>query len=332
MTTPGFEQDPGHDRHRRSPRRSSIAIPWSARAGKDQDPPVRQGWRGRGRTPRSCRSTAGAPDGRAQRARSRTWPSSAPATRCSGPKPTRRRWTWLSMTSGLEGQVLGVTRRTMILPGARHAKAKLSGGQHAVPVLLLHARRRSGAGWPRSMARSSASECNRPSPRSPNPVKTWLGTPPEPKQSLGLVAVARSAAVASPAARADSCRPTEAKAGRGQRTCAAMAVGRPPGSLPRPWPRRHRSAALAMHCVAYAPGSDEAMWLAADTSPDVVVIGVPEGDEGIDTTKSLCAEHPGLRVLVLTGRPPTPSARRARSRGGRGRPGCRPVVHARRRL
>jgi DNA-binding NarL/FixJ family response regulator len=71
-----------------------------------------------------------------------------------------------------------------------------------------------------------------------------------------------------------------------------------------------------MHCVAIASGGDEAVQLAHDSSPDVVVIGVPEGDEGIDTTKSLCAEHPGLRVLVLTGRPPTPSAVRAAVEAG----------------
>jgi DNA-binding NarL/FixJ family response regulator len=74
--------------------------------------------------------------------------------------------------------------------------------------------------------------------------------------------------------------------------------------------------ASGMLCVAIASGGDEAVQLAHDSSPDVVVIGVPEGDEGIDTTKSLCTQHPALRVLVLTGRAPTPSAVRAAVEAG----------------
>lgn len=71
-----------------------------------------------------------------------------------------------------------------------------------------------------------------------------------------------------------------------------------------------------MRCVAIASSGDEALRLAHDTVPDVVVIDILEGNEGFDTTKSLCAQYPSLRVLVLTGRAPTPSAVRAATEAG----------------
>ena len=41
-----------------------------------------------------------------------------------------------------------------------------------------------------------------------------------------------------------------------------------------------------MRCVAIASGGDEALQVAHDSTPDVVVIDVLEGNEGIDTTKT----------------------------------------------
>jgi DNA-binding NarL/FixJ family response regulator len=62
-------------------------------------------------------------------------------------------------------------------------------------------------------------------------------------------------------------------------------------------------AAERMTCVAIASNADEAVRLAGETEPDVLVIGVPavppEGAGGIATARVLSTRHPGTRVLVL---------------------------------
>ncbi len=70
-----------------------------------------------------------------------------------------------------------------------------------------------------------------------------------------------------------------------------------------------------MRCVAIATSGGDAARLACECEPDVVVIDAPEGADGMATTRALCDQHPGLRVLVLTG-PPDPSVVRTAADAG----------------
>lgn len=59
-------------------------------------------------------------------------------------------------------------------------------------------------------------------------------------------------------------------------------------------------AAAQMTCVAIASGADQAVRLADETEPDVLVVGVPpEGADGLATARALSERHPRTRVLVL---------------------------------
>jgi DNA-binding NarL/FixJ family response regulator len=73
-----------------------------------------------------------------------------------------------------------------------------------------------------------------------------------------------------------------------------------------------------MRCVAIATSADDAARLACECEPDVVVIDAPDGTDGMETTRALCAQHPGVRVLVLTGSPDVSAVRSAADAGAAG--------------
>ena len=51
-----------------------------------------------------------------------------------------------------------------------------------------------------------------------------------------------------------------------------------------------------------APGPEEAHFLVARRRPDLVIVDVNLGTvSGLDVTWALTAEHPGLRVLLVSG-------------------------------
>jgi DNA-binding NarL/FixJ family response regulator len=61
------------------------------------------------------------------------------------------------------------------------------------------------------------------------------------------------------------------------------------------------SAEPQMQCVGTAHGAREATALVATASPDVVVMDVRLDDgDGVDVTRTITSDRPGIRVVVLT--------------------------------
>lgn len=71
-----------------------------------------------------------------------------------------------------------------------------------------------------------------------------------------------------------------------------------------------------MCCVAVARNHDEAVRAAREHEPDVILmdVGLP-GVDGVETTAHVMREHPGTRVVVLTGRPDVTVLARAAAAG-----------------
>ena len=77
--------------------------------------------------------------------------------------------------------------------------------------------------------------------------------------------------------------------------------------------------ASSMSCVAVADGAEQALRLAARTSPDVAVIDLdPDDEEDFKTIRALLEARPTLHVLLLTEQSPSPRLVQGR-RGGRRR-------------
>jgi DNA-binding NarL/FixJ family response regulator len=65
--------------------------------------------------------------------------------------------------------------------------------------------------------------------------------------------------------------------------------------------------AKSMSCVAVADGAEQALRLAAHTSPDVAVINLdPDDEEDFKTIRALLEARPSLHVLLLTEQSPSP--------------------------
>lgn len=65
--------------------------------------------------------------------------------------------------------------------------------------------------------------------------------------------------------------------------------------------------ANSMSCVAVADGAEQALRLAAHTSPDVAVINLdPDDEEDFKTIRALLEARPSLHVLLLTEQSPSP--------------------------
>jgi DNA-binding NarL/FixJ family response regulator len=73
----------------------------------------------------------------------------------------------------------------------------------------------------------------------------------------------------------------------------------------------------SMSCVAVADGTEQALLLAARTSPDVAVIDLaPDAEDDFATVRALLEARPALRILLLTEQSPSPGLVRSAVEAG----------------